>query len=157
MGCGVGHRHDSDLMLLWLWCRPATVALIGPLDWEPPYAVGMALKTKTKKIGFFKVEFYSFPSPLSPQKSFLYNSVFPSPKGKHHTLHFKVTTCMQENWTVAKTAGESVYKYTFLCLMQFLSCTVQLVRRFQGRPYLSVRHILYLFLYIMANTWLLNL
>uniref|UniRef100_A0A8C3X9L0 Desmoglein 4 n=1 Tax=Catagonus wagneri TaxID=51154 RepID=A0A8C3X9L0_9CETA len=25
--------------LLWLWCRPAAVALIGPLAWEPPCAV----------------------------------------------------------------------------------------------------------------------
>ena len=28
-------------MLLWLWCRPAA---IGPLAWEPPNAVGAALK-----------------------------------------------------------------------------------------------------------------
>ena len=25
---GVGHRHSSDLTLLWLWCRPADAALI---------------------------------------------------------------------------------------------------------------------------------
>ena len=30
--------------LLWLWCRPAAVALTGPLAWEPPYAVGAALE-----------------------------------------------------------------------------------------------------------------
>ena len=29
---GVGHRHDSDL------------TAIGPLAWDPPYAVGAALK-----------------------------------------------------------------------------------------------------------------
>ena len=23
MSCGVGHRHGSILVLLWLWCRPA--------------------------------------------------------------------------------------------------------------------------------------
>ena len=28
---GVGHRHSSDLTLLWLWCRPAAVSLIRPL------------------------------------------------------------------------------------------------------------------------------
>ena len=28
----------KDLALLWLWCRPAATALIGPLAWEPPYA-----------------------------------------------------------------------------------------------------------------------
>ena len=22
--CGVGHRHGSDLVLLWLWCRLAS-------------------------------------------------------------------------------------------------------------------------------------
>ena len=48
MSCGVGHRHCSDPMLLWLWWRPAATALIGPLAWEPPYAMGVALK-KTKK------------------------------------------------------------------------------------------------------------
>ena len=28
VSCGVGHRCGSDLMLLWLWHRPAVVALI---------------------------------------------------------------------------------------------------------------------------------
>ena len=31
-------------MLLWLWRRPAAAALIQPLAWEPPYAMGVALK-----------------------------------------------------------------------------------------------------------------
>ena len=44
MSCGVGRRRGWDLALLWLWCRPA--ALIQPLDWEPPYAAGAALKRK---------------------------------------------------------------------------------------------------------------
>ena len=46
VGCGVVHRCSSDLELLWLWCRPAGTAPIGPLAWEPPYAVGVALKKK---------------------------------------------------------------------------------------------------------------
>jgi len=50
MSCGVGLRRSLDLALLWLWCRPSAVALIRPLAWEPPYAVGMALKrTKRQK------------------------------------------------------------------------------------------------------------
>ena len=50
MSCDVGHRRGSDLVLLWLWCRLAAAALIQPLAWEPPYAVGAALKRqKTKK------------------------------------------------------------------------------------------------------------
>ena len=36
----------KDLALLWLWHRPAAVAPIGPLAWEPPYAMGAALKRK---------------------------------------------------------------------------------------------------------------
>ena len=39
----------GDLTLLWLWCRLAAVAPIRPLAWEPPYALGAALKSKTNK------------------------------------------------------------------------------------------------------------
>ena len=46
MSCGVGHRRGSDPALLWLWRRPATVALIRPLAWEPPYAADAALETQ---------------------------------------------------------------------------------------------------------------
>ena len=49
MGCGIGCRLDLDPALLWLWCRPAVVALIRPLAWELPYATGVALKIKIKK------------------------------------------------------------------------------------------------------------
>ena len=48
VSCGVGRRHGSDLVLVWLWCRPEVVALIRPLAWELPYAKGVTLKTKTK-------------------------------------------------------------------------------------------------------------
>ena len=47
--CSVGCRHSSDPTLLWLWCRLAAAALIGPLAWEPPYAPGTALKSKKIK------------------------------------------------------------------------------------------------------------
>ena len=49
VSCGVGQRCGSDPVLLWLWCKPAAVALIRPLAWEPPYAMGVALKKQTKK------------------------------------------------------------------------------------------------------------
>ena len=58
MSCGVGRRRGSDPALLWLWCRPMAIALVGPLAWEPPYAVEAALekkkrqKKKTKKKKF---------------------------------------------------------------------------------------------------------
>ena len=46
VSCGVGRRCGSEPELLWLWCRPAAIAPIGPLAWELPYAMGMALKSK---------------------------------------------------------------------------------------------------------------
>ena len=49
MSCDVGCRHGSDLVLLWLWCRPAATAVMGPLDWEPPYATGVALREQRQK------------------------------------------------------------------------------------------------------------
>ena len=42
-------RHGSDLVLLWLWSRPAATALIQPLAWEPPYATVAALKRQKPK------------------------------------------------------------------------------------------------------------
>ena len=51
MSCGVGRRSGLNLVLLWLWRRPAATAPIRPLAWEPPYDMGVALKKdkKTKK------------------------------------------------------------------------------------------------------------
>ena len=37
------------LVLLWLRCRLVATAPIQPLAWEPPYAAGVALKSKKKK------------------------------------------------------------------------------------------------------------
>ena len=48
MSCGVGPRHGLDPVLVWLWCRPAAAAPTQPLAWEPPYAMGVALKWKKK-------------------------------------------------------------------------------------------------------------
>ena len=50
MSCGIGCRHGSDLAWLWRWCRPAVVAPIQPVAWEPPYTTGVALKRQKKKI-----------------------------------------------------------------------------------------------------------
>ena len=49
LSCGVGHRHSSDLVWLWLCCRSAAIALIQPLDWEFPHALDAALKRQKKK------------------------------------------------------------------------------------------------------------
>ena len=42
-------RWIKDPALLWLWCRPAAVAPIRPLAWEPPHATTAALKRQTTK------------------------------------------------------------------------------------------------------------
>ena len=44
MSCGEGRRRGLDLAVLWLRWRLAAIAPIGPLAWEPPYAVGAALE-----------------------------------------------------------------------------------------------------------------
>ena len=44
LSCGVSCRCSSDLSLLRLWRRPAAAAPIGPLAWELPYAMDVALK-----------------------------------------------------------------------------------------------------------------
>ena len=49
MSCGVGCRQGSGPELLWLWHRPVAAAPVGPLGWEPPYAVGAAALEKGKK------------------------------------------------------------------------------------------------------------
>ena len=37
------------MLWLWLWHRPVARAPSQPLVWEPPYAVGEALKRQKKK------------------------------------------------------------------------------------------------------------
>ena len=56
MSCGIGRRHGSDLVLLWLWCRPVATVPIRSLARELPYAAVMGLKSplKKKKNLFFK-------------------------------------------------------------------------------------------------------
>ena len=50
MSCGVGHGRGSDLVLLWLWRRPAVApAGAGPLAWGPLYAAGADLERQKKK------------------------------------------------------------------------------------------------------------
>ena len=44
MSCGVGCRHGSDPTIVVVVDRPTAVILTGPLAWELPYAMGVALK-----------------------------------------------------------------------------------------------------------------
>ena len=47
--CSVGDRCGWDLMLPWLWHRPAAMAPIRFLAREPPNAAGATLKKRKKK------------------------------------------------------------------------------------------------------------
>ena len=49
VNCGVGFRHGSDLVLLWLWRRLAATAPIRSLAWETPHAAGIALRRQINK------------------------------------------------------------------------------------------------------------
>ena len=49
MSCDIGYRCGLDTVLLRPWSRMAVTAPIGPLAWEPPHAMGTALKKKKKK------------------------------------------------------------------------------------------------------------
>ncbi|MDD0637218.1 hypothetical protein PS027_23690, partial [Shigella sonnei] len=46
--CDQSDKISRDPVLLWLWHRPAAVALIQPLACEPPYALGVTLKRQNK-------------------------------------------------------------------------------------------------------------
>ena len=47
MSCGVSHRYDLDPTLLWY--RLAPIRPLGPLVWDLPYVMGVALKDRKKK------------------------------------------------------------------------------------------------------------
>jgi len=49
MSCGVGHRCSLDPALLWLWCRPAVVALTWPLGTSTCRKWGSEKQKKKKK------------------------------------------------------------------------------------------------------------
>ena len=78
MSRGVGHRFRLGPALLWLWRRPAATAPIGPLAWQPPYAVGTALKDLHTRIR-------SAPKPPSREKSRTW--VFPGSSSQRCVLH----------------------------------------------------------------------
>ena len=58
----VGFRQGIDLILLWLWLRPAAASPIRPLAWEIPYAtvVGLKRKQTNKKPHFHITENLNF-------------------------------------------------------------------------------------------------
>ena len=59
--------------LPWLWCRSAAAALIQPLAWELPYAMGAALKRKKKK----KSSSCHGPAEMNPTRSHVFAGLIP--------------------------------------------------------------------------------
>ena len=52
VSCGIGHKHSSDPALLWpcgIGRQLLSSMQVGPLDWELPYAAGVALKRQKKR------------------------------------------------------------------------------------------------------------
>ena len=46
MSCSLSCRYGLDLVLLWLWHRPAAAAPIQPLALKLPHAIDAGLKSK---------------------------------------------------------------------------------------------------------------
>ena len=79
---------------MWLWHRPAAVALIQPLAWEPLYATDIPLKRPKKKKKFKRVDLR-----LSVLSTMSLNYIFLSLKEKK--LHKSLPLCPAEGQMVA--------------------------------------------------------
>ena len=60
----------KDPALLWLWGRPAAVAPIGSLAWQPPYAVGMALNSIKESNQSIKIVIVTYRIQIQPPLTF---------------------------------------------------------------------------------------
>ena len=78
MSCGIDRRYTSDVVLLWLWCRPASIALIRPLAWELPYAASEAIKEKktTTQASTQSVQIWWYPEVIT-RESLSFSTHFP--------------------------------------------------------------------------------
>ena len=56
LSCGVDCRRGLNLALWWLWPRAPATAPIQPLAWEPPYALGAALKKKSYRVAVHSLQ-----------------------------------------------------------------------------------------------------
>ena len=87
----LGRRWGSDPVLLWLWCRPEAVALIGPPVWEPSYDTGVALKSKKtnkQKIKAFKIYPVTIMELSSKSISEVSRKIFKSVETKQYSSFF---------------------------------------------------------------------
>ena len=91
-------------MLLWLWCRPAPAALIQPLAWEPPYAVGAALKRQKKKKRKVIIIFHSI---LAVTQVSLFSMEEVSTRGRDHREPSCMLVTMEPNTGNELKPGDS--------------------------------------------------
>ena len=80
MSCGVGLRHGSDLVLLWLWYRPGATAWIRPLAWEPPYAADLEKKQTNQPKKKKKKK-------PTKKREHIHPCLVPDLRGKHAVFH----------------------------------------------------------------------
>ena len=106
MSCGVGGRRGSDPSLLWLWCKPASAAVIRPLVWELPYAEGAALKRPPpKKKRCLGVSWWL--SRLSIQHCHYYASGYSCGEGSSLALELSHTTAWPKTTTTKNRVASS--------------------------------------------------
>ena len=84
--------------MLWLWSRPVATAPIQPLAWEPPYAMGAALKrpkktpkntTTTKTYSAIKKnEIMPFAATWMQLQIIILSEVSQKEKDKRHVISF---------------------------------------------------------------------
>ena len=94
-------RSGSDLVLLWLWGRPAAVALIQPLAWKLRYATGASLKKKKKdtEINMKKLYVIQRPGILHMKKN---KCTLPKHIKYIRSSHWYLKTKKKCHWTLQK-------------------------------------------------------
>ena len=105
MNHGVGCRCGSNPELLWLWCRPAAVAPIPPLAWEPPYAVGAALKKKQKNKNL-SVQFDKLSQNEQGTEHNQPPGNSPVPASGHYTCWRQLPPCVVTPWGCVCLSGD---------------------------------------------------
>ena len=141
MSCGVGLRRGSDLVVLWLWYRTASTALMQPLQpltWGSAYTMGRPYKDKKKKMIYGRQTFW-----------FLYFKNF---------ILFQIADlrCVHFCWTVKS------FDCTHMCLCLFFSimvykCKIRIfiasTRTFYNKPAFFFFFCLLSFVFLGPHLW----
>ena len=132
MSCGVGRRRGSDPMLLWLWRRPVATASVRPLAWEPPYAMGAALKRqkekrKKKEMRFVHVLAWQVKTAKPHRNAKIFNkhtqSLRPKSKLSAQSSYLRLDTNSRDAEIAWNASNISNFLWTFFFLTFFRSAT----------------------------------